>query len=276
MDIFFNESALLDLAKSFYLATGLRITIWSYNHIKSVAYPKMGCDFCEMIKSKPYSEQQCWKCDSFAMKKVNKNENCIIYNCHTGLIDCILQIWEGDIVVGYLMLGQVSDNPDKEMRKKQLLDITRSYNLPDEKAIPAIDKICYYSREKLTAAAKLAEICASYIMAKKLILPEDNQIVSRTIEYIQNNIEKNILVNDICNELNISRSTLYNTFKNENITSVGKHILELKMDYARTLLINTNTPVKDVAEKVGFSDYNYFSRIYKKTYGMSPYSYRKI
>lgn len=274
MDTFFNKPELLKLAKNFYLVTGLRVTIWNTSTKKSIAYPEKCCAFCELLKKKPFLEQQCWKCDSNAMKRVQQGETLTISSCHAGLVDCLLKITESDQIIGYLMIGQVSNNPDKEERTAQLLKFARSYNIPDEKSIPAIEAVQYYSYERLTAATAIAETCISHIILKKLILSEKNQIINRTAEFIQSHMEDNISVNDICRSLNISRSSLYNTFAADN-KSVGKFITEAKLDHARSLLINTKLSIGEVAKMVGFNDYNYFSRIYKKRYGLSPHSYRK-
>ena len=101
MDTFFNKPELLKLAKNFYLVTGLRVTIWNTSTKKSIAYPEKCCALCELLKKKPFLEQQCWKCDSNAMKRVQQGETLTISSCHAGLVDCLLKITESDQIIGY-------------------------------------------------------------------------------------------------------------------------------------------------------------------------------
>ena len=53
------------------------------------------------------------------------------------------------------------------------------------------------------------------------------------------------------------------------------YILRRRMHKAKKLLKVTDLPISEIANNVGFSDYNYFSRVYKKTYGKSPKYYRR-
>jgi two-component system response regulator YesN len=47
------------------------------------------------------------------------------------------------------------------------------------------------------------------------------------------------------------------------------------LQQAKILLKNSEKAISEIAEAVGFNDYNYFSRIFKKYYGISPRDYRK-
>ena len=275
MDFVFNEKEMLDIARAFYIATGIRLTIWNSSLLKSVCYPTDNCDFCTLMKNKPYTEQQCWKCDLAAMNKISDQDNCVIYNCHAGLVDCVIKIREADDTLGYLMLGQISDAPNPAEYSKHLLNICRSYHIPDEQSIPAIHKIRYFSREQIEAAVKIAETCASYIMVKKLILPRKNLVVERARAYIHQHLHQDFSISDLCQELGVSRTRLYNIFQEETKMGIAKYILSVRMSQARSLLINTDMPIYEIANQVGFSDYNYFSRVYKKTFGQSPKTYRK-
>ena len=49
----------------------------------------------------------------------------------------------------------------------------------------------------------------------------------------------------------------------------------MRVKRAAELLENTDLPMQKVGEEVGFSDQNYFSRIFKKYNGVSPLNYRK-
>ena len=55
----------------------------------------------------------------------------------------------------------------------------------------------------------------------------------------------------------------------------ANYLLNLRMEYAKKLLRETNLKMWQVAEESGFNDYHYFSKVFKKAEGMSPAQYRK-
>ena len=52
-------------------------------------------------------------------------------------------------------------------------------------------------------------------------------------------------------------------------------IIRRKIEKAQLLLIAGELPVKEIAYLVGFEDFSYFSRVFKKTTGLTPNEYRK-
>lgn len=77
---------------------------------------------------------------------------------------------------------------------------------------------------------------------------------------------------DMCN-LSVSRFT--HLFKRCTGKSPKNYILEMRIKRASELLENTDLPIQKVGEETGFTDQNYFSRIFKKYKGVSPFNYRK-
>ena len=119
------------------------------------------------------------------------------------------------------------------------------------------------------------EACAGYILLRELITPENNKIVQSVKDYTEQNISKDFSISELCNAINISRTKLYEAFKDEQNRGVSSYIRETRLKKANKLLKTTDLPIWHVAQEVGFSDYNYFSRVYKKHYGKSPKGYRK-
>ena len=49
-----------------------------------------------------------------------------------------------------------------------------------------------------------------------------------------------------------------------------------RLNKAKELLLSSNMPICEIAEKSGFSDASYFSRSFKKSVGLTPKQYRKL
>ena len=67
----------------------------------------------------------------------------------------------------------------------------------------------------------------------------------------------------------------YRVQDDEDMDRLVESIKERGVITPAKLLKQTDFSISEIAKRVGFSDYNYFSRVYKKTYGKSPKHYRK-
>lgn len=59
-------------------------------------------------------------------------------------------------------------------------------------------------------------------------------------------------------------------FKSQQHTSPIDYLIQIRIKKAKELLISTDATIKEIAERVGYTDYYYFSRIFKKMTGISP------
>lgn len=81
-------------------------------------------------------------------------------------------------------------------------------------------------------------------------------------------------LDSICRTLGVSNSYFSSTFKKETGGSFISYLTDIRMKQAARFLIETDDKNYVVARKVGYTDANYFSYVFKKTYGMSPSRYR--
>jgi AraC-like DNA-binding protein len=85
-----------------------------------------------------------------------------------------------------------------------------------------------------------------------------------------------LTVAGIARELNVSRSYLSRVFKRERDFSLGKYLFREKM--TRCAILLTKEPqmtIKELSEKLGFLDADYFAYVFKKYFGISPGRYRE-
>ena len=79
---------------------------------------------------------------------------------------------------------------------------------------------------------------------------------------------------ELCEALKMSRSHVHRKITAELNISTSDYIKQIRLEKAKELLINTNHTVTQIAYKVGYSDANYFSRSFSKTYGLPPSQFR--
>jgi len=97
--------------------------------------------------------------------------------------------------------------------------------------------------------------------------------VEAAINFIVKNYAS-INVNDIAEYIGINRSYLSTIFKKQLNTSPQRYLLNFRMKMAEELIRTTQSTICDIAFQVGYNDSLVFSKIFKKTYGLSPANYR--
>lgn len=103
-----------------------------------------------------------------------------------------------------------------------------------------------------------------------------NPYVRSALSYIKNFYSLNLCENDIAKSVHISTKYLYKLFKEEIGMTPMKYLNSYRIKCARKLLKNTSFPISQIAASVGFSDPNYFCRVFQRfNDGVSPLQYRK-
>ena len=103
----------------------------------------------------------------------------------------------------------------------------------------------------------------------------ESELVNRAVKYIQRHFYLRISNAEGAAACACSVSTLCHLFKTHKCTSVHAFISEARITYAQQLLATGRLSVTAIAQKAGFSDYNGFTRRFKKATGLSPTAYRR-
>ena len=74
--------------------------------------------------------------------------------------------------------------------------------------------------------------------------------------------------------LNVNASYLSTQFRREVGKTVTEYVTERRMDLAARLLLTSGLQIQTVAQHCGMSDVNYFSKLFKKQFGVTPRQYR--
>lgn len=80
-------------------------------------------------------------------------------------------------------------------------------------------------------------------------------------------------VGALCAHFNISRSGLYQIAKTYFGKGIEQLTRELRIAKAKSILLTADYPVSEVAAMVGYNDYNYFIKVFKKETGVTPKRY---
>ena len=93
--------------------------------------------------------------------------------------------------------------------------------------------------------------------------------------YIQENYYRKISLSDVADRFFFNPSTVSRMFvKNLGINYI-EYLNSLRLEKAKEMLETSYSSIAEVAERTGFENTSYFSRQFKKKYGVSPQEYRK-
>lgn len=121
----------------------------------------------------------------------------------------------------------------------------------------------------------LAYRICQYVNSKKKSHNEALKIA--VIEYIHANYTNNMLsLEMVADKLNISPKYLSRFFKEQIGFNFIDYVRELRINYAKKLLRETNNSIKDIVDRIGYSDVASFTRTFKKLEGITPGEYRKM
>lgn len=94
-------------------------------------------------------------------------------------------------------------------------------------------------------------------------------------EYLSNNFRENITLEELSFLFGTNKTTLCQSFKSEFGTTVIAFVNSLKIKEARRLIRSGSQSITKISESLGFSSIHYFSRLFKKSVGISPKEYIK-
>ena len=270
-----DTKKLKDLIKAFYDFTGIKVAVYNNNFEEILSYPRTHSPFCVLVRKNKAFCMECGKSAARMCRKCADEKRVIIENCHAGLVEAVAPITDGISVIGYIMFGQVTNIEDRG----KLFDAVRAkceiFDSNPGELKKSLEQIRYYSDTQLDDASKILEALAGYIVYSKLLYPAEDDVGRRIIEYIRENISDDLSIKALCRKFYLSKTEIYRVTKPYMPYGIAEFIKSERIDRACKMLFQTDLPSSAIAEQIGFSDAEYFLRVFKKKMGMSAGTYRK-
>lgn len=100
--------------------------------------------------------------------------------------------------------------------------------------------------------------------------------IYQAVRYIEQHYMESITLEHLAEQLQCSARMLLRKFKAAFQTTPIDYLISVRLEQAKKLLIESSLSIKDISHSVGYDDYYYFSRLFKKNTGLSPVKYRML
>ena len=102
-----------------------------------------------------------------------------------------------------------------------------------------------------------------------------HQLIPDCIEYLRNHYAQKITIEELSNNFFLSKSYLSSLFKKATGSGVVEYLQHIRIDKACELLVETDLSITEISTMVGYTDYRFFNKSFKKITGCTANEYRK-
>ena len=273
---YLNTKELEALLKDFHLLTGIKIAVFDTNYNEVAAYPISHCEYCNLFQSNSICRSKCLESNLKSFQHCKQTSSTIIYHCHAGLVEATAPLIDNGFVIGYIMFGQITDISDSEKLLHMVHETLMENHLDYISPISISPSIVSKTTDQIYAAAKILEACTFYVLLKHLMSVKRENFRNNLDSFLLAHLEEEITADRLAKEFCISRSKLYECCDKNLSCGIAKYIKIFRLEQAKKLLGNTDFSVMKISEMVGFSDYNYFCRVFKSYESISAKKYHQI
>lgn len=271
----FDLVKLHSLLEDFYTLTGLRITVFTDKYVEIASFPKEVAPICRFIRTCPEAEAACHACDREACQSAARRRSTYVYQCHAGLTEAVAPVYMGNLVAAYVLFGHLCSYPSLREGQAAVLAACGRYPLDQERLHSLVGDLSLTDRSYILAASHILQSVAAYLCLDRMITLRQQDTITRLDAYLSEHFTEDIDTAFLCEHFQIGKTTLYEMAKQSYGMGIAEYIRTLRMEHAKKLLTDhQELSIGEIAERCGFSDYNYFSTVFRKMTGVSPRKYR--
>ena len=275
MKILYDHEKLLRLVDDLQTFTGLKTSIFDGEGRDLQIYSGHQ-EFCRLINADPEGHRRCETCDARAVRAASQAGGVYRYRCHLGLCEAALPLYEDGVPIAYLAFGQYLDETPIE-RQWERSERALNWYAGDRKALrEAFWSLRQYSFRETSAYGSILQALTAYILREGIIRSAEYTDLQRLERYLDEHYRENIPLRRIAADLHMGTTKLCALAKAlPGGYTVTQAVAARRVEEARRLLLQSDAPISAVAAAVGYSDYNYFTKIFRAAAGVTPSQFRK-
>lgn len=269
-----GEMTLDTVLQDLHGVTGCRVSILDPMFTELEACPHVHTEFCRLIRRSP---ALCGSCCLYGRELYSlcRSESLRTVHCPFGLLETVAPLYYGGTLAGYLVMGEVLDESTDREALLETLMTQEEFRGREDELRRAVAELPSMSRERFENFVGVMKISAAYITSSSILHPAEQDLPHQVKQYISRHYAEHFSLHDLCVALGCSRSTVSLVFRKTYGTTVFTCLNEVRMSHARRLLVETNQPIRAIAQECGFSEQGYFTKVFVDENGMSPTEFRR-
>ena len=276
MNILFDEKQLLQLIRNLHILTGMKANILDTQG-KDIRLYEHHPPFCKAVNGRPEGHERCVACDMRSVKAYAADRGFQFYRCHAGICEAVMPLFDKSRPLAYLIFGCFLDDSPIEEQWDNTRALLAEWWPGDLEALHrAFLQFRQYTQEELQAYAEILEALSAYIRIKDMILSAEQTDLEKLEQYLDQRYMERLSLDSISKDLHIGRTKLCALAKElSGGRTLSWLIAQRRIGAAKRLLLQSDMPIAGVAEAVGISDYNYFTKVFRSVAGTTPSAFRK-
>jgi AraC-like DNA-binding protein/ligand-binding sensor protein len=260
-------------------ATGLPLTLrpvdyWQLEHQGK----KHQNPFCAMLAERPATLAVCLQAHQDIIDHTGLIPHTV--TCPFGLTETAVPVKLGTAIIGYLRIGQVlRHTPAKSESTKVSRELERRGVRFTGEIRKAWEKTPLIPPDKYNATVRLLAFFADQLsaLANQLVLEQQNAeppLVLKAREYIDKHKTEELSLADVAQAAGASVFHFCKVFHKTTGLKFTDYVARVRLEDARSRLLNPNLRVSEIAYDVGFQSLTQFNRTFKRVFGQSPSEFR--
>lgn len=138
------------------------------------------------------------------------------------------------------------------------------------------EKSAYYKEQIMALVSLLlVRLCRFHQTCEHALPTKKSDIVMQTLQYINENFSRALSIDELAQQLHLSKYYLCHVFKSVTGQSITEHLNAVRLNNARHLILSEGCTVNEAAQRTGFQNLSYFTRAYKNWFGHLPLADKK-
>ena len=276
MNTLIDEKRLLQLIRNLHILTGMRANILDAQG-QDIRLFEQHPPFCRAVNACPAGHERCVACDMRSVKTYAGGGGFQFYRCHAGICEAVMPLFDQKRPLAYLIFGCFLDDSPLEGQWDNTRALVADWWPGDLEALHgAFLQFQQYTQEEIQAYAETLEALSSYIRLKGMIQAAERTDLQKLELHLDQHYMERLSLASISKELQIGRTKLCALAKElSGGRTLSWLIAQRRIGAAKRLLLQSAFPISDVAEAVGISDYNYFTKVFRSVTGTTPSAFRK-
>ena len=279
VDMLVRSRLFRDYETVFTKATGLALTLrplefWQLAHRGK----KQENPFCARLAEHPGTLAVCLQAHEDMIQHTGDLPNTV--TCPFGLTETAVPVKLGTDTIGYLRIGQVLRRSPTAADTKKVAKKVESHGLQFDKSLrDAWEHNPLIPPDKYQATVRLLSFFGEQLSAliNQIMLEKQNEeppLVQKARAYIEQHRSEPLSLSAVAQAAGASVFHFCKVFRKSTGLKFTDYVARVRLEEARTQLLNPNRRISEIAYDVGFQSLTQFNRMFKRVFGQSPSEFR--